>query len=448
MWKRVNQLEYLFFGVTLTLMLDGFYPILLFYQDRVHDVDAGDNDPIRVAYTFFIYLVSISSFVFRPKSRPILLAVPAMLALLLVAVDSSFWSADPALSLRRVFAFLGTIAFAHHLMTRMTFFQFVQLIATVIRVIIIASVVLHAIDPLAATMDALDDPDHVGGWRGVTSNKNSLGAIGSIGFLLYYYMAVHAKKAPVWNGVWAGICLLMIYLAGSATSLAVALLALSLEFVVTFLARRAPNFYFLGIALTILAGILIVDLSWTFLLETLARDATLTGRTNIWELTIAAAEKRPWLGYGYGAFWDPYSNPECLRIWIQIDWAFSHAHNGWIETWLELGFLGVGVLAFYIGQAIYRCLIFVRENRLAHARLMFLLAAVIMLGNLTETGLINYFGPEFVIFLCVAITVARYAALRRARDPQRSAMTGRSDTRPRAIASFARAESVEQRPEM
>jgi exopolysaccharide production protein ExoQ len=417
MLKRVNQLEYIFFGVALTLMVDSFYPIFQFYHHRLTEPGAGDSDPIQIGFTLLVYIVSFASFVLRPKSRRLLVAVPAILILLLVAVDSSVWSADPAVSLRRVFALAGTFAFAHYLMARLTFIEFIELFAIVIRIIIVASFIFHAIDPYAATMDSLDDPDHVGGWRGVTGGKNSLGALCSLGFLLFYYLAVHAKKAPLWNGMWAGLSLVMIFLAGSATSLAVAFLALALDFMVTFFARRAPSIYFTGIAVTLIVTLVIVDLSWSFFLEALARDSTLTGRTDIWALTIAAAEKRPWLGYGYGQFWDPFNNPECLRIWIEIDWAFTHAHNGWIETWLELGLVGVAALAYYVGQTVYRCLIFIRENRLVHSRLMFLLVARVRRGKITETSLIEYFDADVVMLACVAITAARYAALRRSRDP-------------------------------
>lgn len=415
MLKRANHFEYIFFGVALTLMMDSFYPIFQYYNGRLGT--PGDSDPVQIAFSFFIYIVSMGSFVLRPKSRPLLLAVPAILVLLLVAVDSSIWSADPVLSLRRVFALAGTFAFAHYLMARLTFVEFVGLLSTVIRVIIVASFIFHAVDPYAATMDSLDDPDHIGGWRGVTGNKNSLGAICSLGFLLFFYQAVHARKAPLWNGMWAVMSLVVIFLAGSATSLAVALLAVAVDVVVTFFARRAPSIYFPAIAVTVVTTLVIVDLSWSFFLEALARDATLTGRTDIWALTIAAAEKRPWLGYGYGDFWDPFNNPECLRIWVYLDWAFNHAHNGWIETWLELGLVGVAALAAYVGQTLYRCLFFIRENRLAYSRLMLLLVARILLGNLTETSLTPYFDIDVVVLACVALTAARYAALRRARNP-------------------------------
>ena len=127
MLKRVNQLEYIFFGVALTLMMDSFYPIFQYYQTGLARPATVKAIPYKSPSLLVIYIVSLASFVLRPKSRRLLVAVPAILILLLVAVDSSVWSADPAVSLRRVFALAGTFAFAHYLMARLTFIEFVGL---------------------------------------------------------------------------------------------------------------------------------------------------------------------------------------------------------------------------------------------------------------------------------------------------------------------------------
>src|SRR5262249_38003099 len=75
---------------------------------------------------------------------------------------------------------------------------------------------------------------------------------------------------------------------------------------------------------------------WEPLLLALDKDSTLTGRTDIWTLVVDAIAERPWLGYGYGVFWQP-ENPRAQLIWYVLDWQFTHAHNGWLETLLQLG---------------------------------------------------------------------------------------------------------------
>lgn len=72
----------------------------------------------------------------------------------------------------------------------------------------------------------------------------------------------------------------------------------------------------------------------------LGRDATLTGRTDIWVALIENIEQRPWLGYGYGAFWAPDSLP---GNWLReaLQWDAPTAHNGWLEVTIALGLVGL-----------------------------------------------------------------------------------------------------------
>jgi hypothetical protein len=69
--------------------------------------------------------------------------------------------------------------------------------------------------------------------------------------------------------------------------------------------------------------------------STLGRDKTLTGRTETWIELVAVVKRQPVLGCGYGSFWTT-ARREFYRM--------SHGHNGYLDTLLELGVLG---LAFY-----------------------------------------------------------------------------------------------------
>ena len=52
--------------------------------------------------------------------------------------------------------------------------------------------------------------------------------------------------------------------------------------------------------------------------------------------------ERPWVGYGFGAFWAAESEVG-NAIRAQLGWQVAHADNGWLDTWLSIGALGVGV---------------------------------------------------------------------------------------------------------
>lgn len=63
----------------------------------------------------------------------------------------------------------------------------------------------------------------------------------------------------------------------------------------------------------------------------LGRGDTLTGRTTIWNTLLPYAQKHIIFGYGFGGFWTT-----SLREAIA-----SHAHNGYLDTILNLGIIGL-----------------------------------------------------------------------------------------------------------
>jgi O-antigen ligase len=77
------------------------------------------------------------------------------------------------------------------------------------------------------------------------------------------------------------------------------------------------------------------------ILLAIGRDPTLTGRVPLWHAVVQEIAKRPILGYGYTAFW--YS-VEGDRVHSAIGWLAMHSHDGYLETTLALGFVGMSLL--------------------------------------------------------------------------------------------------------
>ena len=87
-----------------------------------------------------------------------------------------------------------------------------------------------------------------------------------------------------------------------------------------------------------------------FVLGIFGKDSTLTGRTYLWEQGWLAAQQHPVLGYGYAAYWiQGFADPE--RLWAEFYISTRtgfHFHNTYIETLVELGFIGMTILALII----------------------------------------------------------------------------------------------------
>ncbi|MGF1597374.1 MAG: O-antigen ligase family protein [Acidimicrobiales bacterium] len=76
------------------------------------------------------------------------------------------------------------------------------------------------------------------------------------------------------------------------------------------------------------------------------RDLTFTGRTFIWAATWDALMERPLLGYGLGGIFveDPIT-PKTAEAWRAIGFEVPHAHNGFLDLAIQLGFVGVAIFA-------------------------------------------------------------------------------------------------------
>src|SRR5262249_21398569 len=76
-------------------------------------------------------------------------------------------------------------------------------------------------------------------------------------------------------------------------------------------------------------------------LEASGRDASLTGRTGIWQ-TVLSEPINPVIGTGYTSFW---LGERLQRIWAHYPKTrLLQAHNGYLEVYLNLGVVGLALL--------------------------------------------------------------------------------------------------------
>lgn len=97
----------------------------------------------------------------------------------------------------------------------------------------------------------------------------------------------------------------------------------------------------------LVAGILtFLIMQFTFdiigvLIEGAGRDSTLTSRTALWDV-ILHMDPRPILGYGFESFW---LGDRLKALHEMYYFRPNQAHNGYIETYLNLGWVGLLALA-------------------------------------------------------------------------------------------------------
>jgi exopolysaccharide production protein ExoQ len=236
---------------------------------------------------------------------------------------------------------------------------------------------------------------------GVTTNKNELGRICflfGLAFLWRFVAAVGAEKSAARNRqlIAFGACLAMVgwllLTAHSMTSLSCFVMASGLLLATSLrtVARRPWLVHVMIFAiLAVSVGTLFLDLG-SGLLTTMGRDPTLTGRTDIWKLVLGMTGN-PLVGTGFESFW---LGQRLAKMWSVYWWHPREAHDGYIEVFLNLGWLGVMLFSVVL-IASYRTVVraYRRNAEEGKLRLAYFVAALAY--NFAESS----FGPLNLIWI-------------------------------------------------
>lgn len=347
--KILEPLEMVIAGITMFLFSQGLIgPLLMADQDT--------ESPILRLMWPPVYLLVLLLMACRPSQ--IMRALAAgwpWLGLAALCILSMTWSLDPGISLRRGIAILFTSMFGIWLAGRFTWAQLLEIIAVSFLVQAVLSFLISALVPSLGVMHEI----HVGAWKGIWWEKNTLGSMMAWGTLsMLAAAAANPKRRLMWWGL-APLPIFLVLMSTSKTGLLACMMAICGPIAIA-LVRRGMGFAGVAIFGVLMVGSIIVFAliaGPVAVLEALGRDATLTGRTDIWAVLIDMIKARPWTGYGYGAFWVVEDGPV---HWVRVitAWPVPTAHNAWLETALAIGLPGVILAAFGIfrafGQAVLR----------------------------------------------------------------------------------------------
>ncbi len=135
--------------------------------------------------------------------------------------------------------------------------------------------------------------------------------------------------------------------------------------------------------------------------------ATLTGRTLLWDdLLHYFVSARPWFGYGYNSFWSPdHIAEESLRR----GWVILQAHSGYLETLLNVGWVGVSLLIIVLFTGLWSA---VRRYRATHAAVALFAATMLAwyICNMIAEAIPEAHFSTFVIMILLAHFATRAAA--------------------------------------
>jgi O-antigen ligase len=370
-----------------------------------------DGSPLdRNVLTLLLVLALFALSKRAPQVRAILSLNAALVIYFIYCGISLLWADYPFVVFKRWIRSAGDVAMILIIITEPDSLEVLKRVFTRIAFLIIPLSILFI--RFYPSLGRIYSIGGVPEWTGVGTDKNALGMI----CMLY-------GTTLVWSGLstfrdrsdkyrrrklttTAILLILIVYLVSvvnSQTALACFIMA-SLLVVLT---EVGPVFRKPVLLTSLLAGMLTVSFCVLFMgvsggvLSLLGRDASLTGRTEVWK-TLLPYATNAWVGTGYENFWigDRY------HLIVEVLGRLNQAHNGYIEIYLNIGWVGVFLLSAVVFMGYGS--IFGRLNsdpEAARLKMAFFLICVVY--NFTEASF-KMGCPVWIAFLWAIIATPKH----------------------------------------
>jgi exopolysaccharide production protein ExoQ len=380
---------FIFSGALLPLLLNQF---------GIESSSVEGNRTLQIIYSC-IYLITFFFIIKKRETYYVYLKHNFLYWILIIWILSSVsWSQHPDITLRKIVAVLLTTLFSVFLATTFSMEEILKILGINLFTQLILSYLFIFILPSLGTMPEYSSL--AGDWRGIYIQKNSLGryaALSAITFLILY----KGKYGKFWLISFI-LAIGLLYGSRSITSYIVFFLILFFYHYIQVIrwplkfSLHYSSFLFLVFSITSYITYLNIEKIISFL----GRDYTLTGRTTIWDVSINMALKKPWMGYGFSAFWLGDEGPSTY-VWRSLNYPAAHSHNGFLDLWLNIGVIGVVLFFLVFSRAIYFSFTFYKKfgNDTFLWNILFLVFFI--LNNISESVTIT---PNNIIF-CIFIII-------------------------------------------
>jgi exopolysaccharide production protein ExoQ len=365
----------------------------------------------RIAYMLLLALALVVLTSRSFKWGRFIIDNPALSAFIFFALISTFWSDFPLVSFKRWFRDLGDYLV---LLVVLTEPHPLEAVRTVLRrtgyLLLPLSILLIKYYPeIGKQYEFWSGQEH---FVGVATSKNMLGVACLVCGLFFFWDTVlrwserrqrRTKKVLAVNVAFFVMSLWLLYLSSSATSTVCLLLGcLVILTAQTGPAQRNPRVLQVLIPSGIVTYLVLsygfgVDIN-QLVTSAVGRDATFTGRTNIWH-AVLSTHTNPLLGCGYDSFWLGWRLKEVWRLAGH----YNEAHDGYLEIYLDLGYVGLAILGWLlISSYVVICK---RMNTISVRYGSFALAmwTLLLFYNVTEAAFKGQL--IWIIFLLIVIVV-------------------------------------------
>lgn len=255
--------------------------------------------------------------------------------------------------------------------------------------------------------------------QGIVGNSSLLGFIALISLIVFGLQFAAGTVHRVWGGFWILVAIAAVACTRSATIIVAIAVILAVLVVVLLLRRftgRAHAAVYAVTAALVAGALILVSTMGTQLLALLGKSSDLTGRLDIWATVISLAQERPVAGWGWISFWIPWIEPFDNLVFAS-GVRQLHAHNAWVDIFLQLGVLGLVVFGALVLSTLVRSWQFAVERPiiapLSSARhtivslLPLLLLVALLVQSVAESRLIIEYGMALLTVIAVKSKVSQ-----------------------------------------
>jgi len=235
----------------------------------------------------------------------------------------------------------------------------------------------------------IDMGKHAGAVRGIYSHKNIAGQIAVLSSATFL-ICVKGKLLENQKLAYLGftLSLAMVIASKSSSSLLYALVLIALINAIQVLSLRGNLFVW---SLVSLGGLYFLVSTWAetimnSALGLVGKDATFSGRTDIWDVIIDKIQEELWLGYGFDGFWHGIYG-ESLYVRNALRWNLPNSHNGYLDLTLGIGIVGAALLALVIWVTFVKGLAVLKTNFSWANTWGFIYIFYLLMINMSESSL-------------------------------------------------------------
>ena len=249
--------------------------------------------------------------------------------------------------------------------------------------------------------------------QGIVGNSSLLAFVALLAVIVFSVELAARSSRRIVSVLWLLVAAATIALTRSAT-ITVALVALALVTITVLLLRRAgpratAAIYVSALAL-IAAGVSLAITFSSTVLSALGKSDDLTGRLDIWNAVITLAQQRPAFGWGWVSWWVPWVAPfDTLAFESGV--RQLHAHNAWLDIFLQLGVAGLVVFGVLVLGTAIRSWQFATQAQIsgrddagrhtAVSMLPLLILVALLVQSLAESRLLIEYGLLLLVIIAV-----------------------------------------------